>query len=240
MFGQAGEGKGEEEAADGGSGHVGDLVDGGSPGDGVDEVVLGDERGEKSAGGGSGEGSAEADSDKDGIDGPDATGVEHAWGDGEPEEARSAEGLERVTGEDDAAAVVAVGGVAGGEHAEDAGKEEGEAGEAEFEGGVGDLVDLPGNGDGLGLGPDDDEKTRGLVEAEVARTEGIARAWSGSTVGIGHISYGFTVPGFGERLNEGDARIGDQPSTYLVVFRAMRDGRDYVGRTPFLHDECLG
>ncbi len=76
---------------------------------------------------------------------------------GEPEQGGGAEKLRGVAEEDDAAAVVAVGGVAGGQHEEEAGEKEGEAGVAEVERGVGDLVDLPGYGDRLCFGSDDDE-----------------------------------------------------------------------------------
>ena len=65
-------------------------------------------------------------------------------------------------------------------------KKEGEAGEPELEGGVGDLVDLPGDCDRLGLRTDDDHQARGLVQTEVAGTEGIARTGGLSTVGVCH------------------------------------------------------
>jgi hypothetical protein len=41
---------------------------------------------------------------------------------------------------------------------------------------VGDLVDLPGDGDRLGFGPDDDHEAGALIEAEVARTKGVTRS----------------------------------------------------------------
>jgi len=113
--------------------------------------------------------------------------VQHAWGDGEPEERGGADCLQGIAGKDDAPAVVAVGGMACGEHADEAGEEEREAGEAEFQGRVGDLVDLPGDCDRLRLGPDDDHEARGLVQTEVARTEGVARTNGRSTVGVCHV-----------------------------------------------------
>ena len=149
--------------------------------------MFGDERWKKRAGSGSAEGAAEADSDEHGVDGPDSSGLEHAGSDGEPEKDCCADGLQGIAGEDDAATIIAVGGVAGGEHADEAGEEEGEAGEAKLKGGVGDLVNLPGDGDRLRLGSYDDHEARGLVQTEVARTEGVARTNGRSTVGVCHV-----------------------------------------------------
>lgn len=184
----AGEGQGEEQATDGWSGHICDLVDGGSPGDGIDEVILGDEAGEQGTGGGSAEGPAHADADQDSVDGPDTVSGEGPRGEGEPEQHGGADCLETVAEQDDSAAVVTVGGVPGGEHEDEAGEEEREAGQAEVECGVRDLVNLPGDGDRLSFGADDCHEPCTLVETEVAGAKGVARAGGQSTVTISHSS----------------------------------------------------
>ncbi len=73
----------------------------------------------------------------------------------QPEQGEGRDCLHGVAGEDNGAAVIAVGYVAGGENEEDAGKEEREAGISEREGRVGDLVDLPGDANRLGFGAHD-------------------------------------------------------------------------------------
>ena len=157
-------------ATDCGAGHVGCLVDRGAPGDGVDELRLAHQAGEERAGSGAGEGAAEANAEQHGVDGPDAANGAGA-AEREAQQNAAAEGLKGVAGEDDAAAVVAIGDVARGEHEEQPGKEQREAGVAEIERGVRDLVDLPRHGHRLCLGPEDHEQTRRLVEAEVAREQ---------------------------------------------------------------------
>ena len=112
---------------------------------------------------GTGETSAGADEEEHRVNREDG-------GDGmesDPEQGGGGDGLEGVAGEDDGALVVAVGDVAGGQHEEEPGQEQCEAGVAERERGVGDLVDLPGDGDGLRLGAEDDKQPRGLIEAEI-------------------------------------------------------------------------
>jgi N-acetylmuramic acid 6-phosphate etherase len=180
---EVGEGDGEKQAADHGASRIGDLEDGGAPGDGVDEVLLGNEGGDEGTGGGTAEAATGADDEEDGVDEPDVVGVMQC----EPEEGEGSERLYGVAGEDDGSAIVAVGYMAGGEDEEDAGKEEGEAGVAEREGGVGDLVDLPGDADGLGLGSHDAHEAGGRVEAELARLpgDGGAGTW---LEGVGHAS----------------------------------------------------
>jgi len=105
----------------------------------------------------------------------------------EPQHDARADGLHHVAEQDDAAAVVAVGGVAGGEHAEDAGQKEREAGEAKLQRRVCDLVDLPGDRHGLRLGAKDGHQPRDLVEPEVTRTKRVRRAQLRSTVTLSHI-----------------------------------------------------
>ncbi len=68
--------------------------------------------------------------------------------------------MQRVAGEDEQAAVVAVCCMARGQNAEKAGKKERESGEAEHGRAVRELVDLPGDGDGLRLRADDGDKAR--------------------------------------------------------------------------------
>ena len=182
----------EEQAADHGAGGVGDLEDGGAPGDGVDEVLLGDERWDQRAGGGAAEAAAGADDEEDGIDQPDVLRVVQR----EPEQGEGGERLHGVAGEDDGAAVVAVGDMAGGEHEEDAGKEEREAGVSEGECGVGDLVDLPGDADGLGFGAHDAHEAGSGVETEVSRLP--CNAGAGRLLGgIAHLNYYADTVGVG-------------------------------------------
>ena len=73
-----------------------------------------------------------------------------------------------VADQDDGSPVVAVGDVPGGEHKEQPWKEKRQASESKVECRAGHLVDLPGDGDRLGLGAEDDEETGGLVQAKVA------------------------------------------------------------------------
>src|SRR5580698_4975397 len=66
-----GEGQSEEQATDGGADHVGQLVDAGAPGDGVDEVLFGHQGGDHGGGGGATERSAESNAGEDRVDRPD-------------------------------------------------------------------------------------------------------------------------------------------------------------------------
>jgi hypothetical protein len=52
---------------------------------------------------------------------------------------------------------------------------------------MGDLVDLPGDGDRLSFGSNDHHQARGLVEAEVARTKGINRLGGRWTARVSHV-----------------------------------------------------
>ena len=83
------------------------------------------------------------------------------------ERARRAQ-LQRVAGEDDAAPIVEVRDVTGGQREEDAGEKKRETGIAERKCRVGELVDLPGDADGLGLGAHDAQEAGGGIEAEIA------------------------------------------------------------------------
>jgi hypothetical protein len=160
-----GEGDGEEQASYHGPGGVGDLEDGSAQGDGVDEVLFGDEGGDEGAGGWTAEAAAGADDEEDCVDEPDVVSAVE----GEPEKSCGGDGLDGVAGENDGAAVVVVGDVARGQDEEDAGGEESEAGVAEGEGGVGDLVNLPGDAYGLRLRSHDAGESRCGVVAEFAR-----------------------------------------------------------------------
>jgi len=101
----------------------------------------------------------------------------------EEEEPAAGDELRGVAEEDDVAAVEAIRGVAGGEHEDGAGKKEGEAGIAEVDGAMGELVDLPGDGDGLRLRAEDGEQPGELVAAKISMAEGRG----GETVGKGHL-----------------------------------------------------
>ncbi len=81
--------------------------------------------------------------------------------------------------------------MAGGQHEEEAGKKQGEAGVAEVESGVGDLIDLPRDGDGLRFGAEDHEHAGRLVEAEVSREECASRLLFPALRGGRHISVCF-------------------------------------------------
>src|ERR1035441_8666614 len=129
---------------------------------------MGAERGA----GGTGEGAAGTDEEKDSVDGEYAM----AAAVGEGEQTGSADDLERIADEDDLAAVEAVGDVSRRQEKERAGKKKREAGKAQVEGAVGNGVDLPGDGDRLRLRAEDDGDAGQLVEAEVARGEGLQSA----------------------------------------------------------------
>lgn len=182
----AGERKGKEKAAGRGARHVCDLVDRGSPGDGVDEVILRHEAGEQCAGSGTAEGPAHTDSDQHSVDGPDAVASEGPRMEGEPEKYAGADCLQAIAQQDDPAAIVAVGSVSGGEHEDKAGEEEREASQSEVECGVRDLVDLPGDGERLRLSANNRQESCALVETEITRTKGIPRPRGRSTVTISH------------------------------------------------------
>ncbi len=175
---------GEEQATDHGASGVGDLEDGGSPGDSVDEVFFGNERGDERACCRAAETSASADDKEDGIDEPDVLRVTER----KPEQSEGGERLHGVAGEDDGAAIVAVGDMTGGKNEKDAGQKESEAGIAECEGRVGDLVDLPGDADRLSLGSHDAHEAGSGVETEFARLPRDGGA-GGVLIGVAHLSY---------------------------------------------------
>ncbi len=160
--------QGEEDAAEGGADDVGDLEDGRAPGDGVDEVLGGDEVGNERGTGGSGEGAAGADERRARQRWATPGGCRSRQS---AAERRLQKRLERVADEDDLAAVEAVGNVAGGQDEEQAGQKEHEAGVAEVDGFVGDGVDLPGDGERLRLRAKDDDDARELIADKVAVRE---------------------------------------------------------------------
>jgi hypothetical protein len=163
---EAAESERKQQAAEHGAGGVSDLEDSRAPGYGVDEVLFRDERGDEGTGGGAAETSAGSDEEEDQIYRPDAADAMQR----KPEQGDGRECLHGVASEDDAAAIVAVGDVAGGEYEDQAGKKERETGVAERERGVSDLVDLPGDADALRLRTEHAEQPPRLVETEVART----------------------------------------------------------------------
>src|ERR1019366_5707867 len=126
----------------------------------------------KRRGGRTAEGAPRPNAYKHSVDRPDATVRMQR----KVDQRQGAEGLRCIAAEDDGAAVVAVGDVSGSEHEEDDGGEERQPGEAERERGVGNLVDLPGDSDGLRLRAKNDQQAGRLVEAEVARKKRAPRA----------------------------------------------------------------
>ena len=90
----------------------------------------------------------------------------------EEEKRDGAENLNAIADEDDLPSVEAVGNVAGGEDKEESGQKERQAGVAKVDGAVRDEVNLPGDGERLGFGSNDDHDARKLVASEIAGAEG--------------------------------------------------------------------
>ena len=89
-------------------------------------------------------------------------------GEGEPEKHAGAENLKCITNQDDVAPIEAVGHVAAGQYKEEAGQEQRETGVPKIERAVRDLVDLPGNRDGLSFCAHDDQCAGRLIQSEVS------------------------------------------------------------------------
>src|SRR3974390_1821094 len=73
---EAREGQSEKDSAEGGTDGVGELEDGAAPGDGVDEVLFGDEVRNERRTGWTGEGATGSNEEQDCIDGENAVAVE--------------------------------------------------------------------------------------------------------------------------------------------------------------------
>src|ERR1700719_4123492 len=123
--------------------------------------------GQERLAGGGGKGAAGADAEQESVNGQDGSDSPP----GEPEQSAGKHQLHGVADEDDVAAVVAVGDMAGGEEKQDAGQEEREPGVAKAERAMSDEIDLPGDGDGLRFRSDDDEETGYLIAQKVSGLE---------------------------------------------------------------------
>ena len=95
------EGKREEQAADGGAGDIGKLEDCRAPGDGIDEMFLGDKLRDHRCAGGAAEGAAAANEEKHDVNRQDAMNA----GIGKPEKGSRTEHLDGITDQDNAAAI---------------------------------------------------------------------------------------------------------------------------------------
>jgi hypothetical protein len=160
--------QGVGDATDRGSGDGCDLKGAGIPGDGVGEMLFGNEVGENGAADGKAETAEDSEEDENEVDG--VYGVGSAPTDGE--EQGRAEAVAGIAPHKEFAAVEDIGGVTGEEKEDEAREKLGEADVSEIEGTFGDLIDLPSDGDGLHFERDHDEEAGEGKGDEVGVGEG--------------------------------------------------------------------